>query len=145
MLRRSHRVTAPALCYLHLQSSFVLAGGSLPIKRPSTPWGTSALNTLLSFPFPHTAIWRSEALAFAFSLHSPSINLTFDPSHPGWVSAFEPCSCCSSLTIKLSSWGHEVVLRIEAQRGSFSALPCPTEDGFLVSQHVVAAVACPVQ
>jgi hypothetical protein len=26
-----------------------------------------------------------------------------------------------------------VVLRVEAQRSSFSALPCPTEDGFSVS------------
>jgi hypothetical protein len=37
------------------------------------------------------------------------------------------------MAIKLSGWGHEVVLRVEAQRSSFSALSCPTEDGFAVS------------
>jgi hypothetical protein len=132
-----------SLLFLHLQSSFVLAGGSLPIKHPSKPWAASALKTLLSsktLPFPSTTSWREEPLAFAFSLHSPAVNLTIDPSHPGWVSAFEPCSCCSSMAIKLTGWGHEVVLRIEAQQGSFAALPCPTEEGFLVSLNCMVAV-----
>jgi hypothetical protein len=59
------KTTATINChssFLHLQFSFVLAGGFLPIGRPSSPWATSALNSLLTLPFPTTTNWRAEPL-----------------------------------------------------------------------------------
>lgn len=133
------------------QASFVLAGGSLPIKcKTLTKLLTAVLSkdnptniplmsraaAVPSNPAQNSPTHSNEALAFALSFHSPTLNLTVDPFHPGWVTSFEPCGCCSSLAIKITGWSYEVVLSVLAAASSFAGLPCPTEDGFRVRRCV---------
>eukprot|EP00877_Chromochloris_zofingiensis_P002881 jgi/Chrzof1/12594/Cz07g00100.t1 len=91
------------------RSSFVLAGGHLPMQSQ----------------------WQGPVL-FAFSYHSNQLNITSDAWHPAVPARFEPAACAGSLSLTLVSLRYTVVLDITAPRESFCDLPCPLPDGFQI-------------